>query len=317
MKRRFSGILLAALAVALTAGGARAQSAKVGTILVAHGAGEGWNAKVEAVAKLAQTGGPVEVAYLMGDGAKSHRFQDAARRLVDEGATEIVVVPLLVSSYSGHYDQIRYLAGQTDAIDEMMMHHLQMSGLERPRLNVPIHLAAALDSSPEVATVLAERVRSLATALPEQAVFIIGHGPNSAEDFAAWMKNLRPIAETVKARTGVRDVKIGLVRDDAPPEVRAEAVKEIREVILLQNALTGKPVVVVPILISTGSVSNVKLPADLEGLPVVYRGEPLLPHPAIAHWVESRVRNRGTASASAPPARSGSKMETMPTGHNY
>jgi sirohydrochlorin ferrochelatase len=315
MNRRFSSILFTALAVALSAGGAHAQTAKVGTILVAHGAGEGWNSKVEAVAKLARTGGPVEVAYLMGDGAKLHRFQDAASRLVKEGATEIVVVPLLVSSFSGHYDQIRYLSGQTDSIGAMMMHHLQMSGLERPSVKVPVRLAPALDDSPQVAAVLADRVREMAASPEEQAVFIIGHGPNSAEDFAAWMKNLRPIADSVKARTGVRDVKIGLVRDDAPPEVRAEAVREIREVILLQNALTGKPVVVVPILISTGSVSNQKLPADLEGLPVVYRGEPLLPHPAIARWVESRVKDSHLTAARTPQPAAHEGM--APMGHDH
>jgi hypothetical protein len=103
------------------------------------------------------------------------------------------------------------------------------------------------------------------------------------------MKNLRPLVDRVAAATGFRDVKVGLVRDDAPPEVRAEAVRGIRETIQLQHALTGKPVVVVPILVSTGSVSREHVPADLEGLPIVYTGEPLLPHPALARWVESRV----------------------------
>jgi sirohydrochlorin ferrochelatase len=288
MQRRFFGALLAALALA--ASSAHAQTPKVGTILIAHGADAEWNGKVETVAGLARTGGPIEVSYLMGDGAATHRFQDAARKLVAEGATEIVVVPLLVSSYSGHYDQIRYLAGQTDSIDDMMMHHLHMSGIARADVKVPVHLANAIDDSPEVARVLAERALKIATAPHEQAVFIIGHGPNSAEDHAAWMKNLRPIADSLKAITGARDVKIGLVRDDAPAEVRAEAVREVREVILLQNALTRKPVVVVPVLISTGSVSRVKLPADLADLPIVYSGEALLPHPGLARWVESRVK---------------------------
>jgi len=94
----------------------------------------------------------------------------------------------------------------------------------------------------------------------------------------------------VKELTGFRDVKIGLVRDDAEPSVRAEAVLAARELIELQHEATGRPVVVVPILISKGSVSNEKLPADLEGLPVVYGGEPILPHAAMARWIESRVR---------------------------
>ena len=55
----------------------------------------------------------------------------------------------------------------------------------------------------------------------------------------------------------------------------------------------------VPILISSGRVSAEKIPADLAGLPIVYEGTPILPHPAIARWIESRVRT--LAARSAPP----------------
>ncbi len=49
-----------------------------------------------------------------------------------------------------------------------------------------------------------------------------------------------------------------------------------------------------PILIATGQVSREKFPADLTGLPVIYRGDALLPHPGLARWVEARVRERGS-----------------------
>ncbi|MGH7445468.1 MAG: sirohydrochlorin chelatase [Longimicrobiales bacterium] len=263
--------------------------AVIGTIVIAHGAGPAWNAQVESVAALVNTGGPVEVSYLMGPAAKDHRFQDVAARLVAQGATHIVVVPLLMSSHSGHYEQIRYLAGEVDEIGETMMHHLAMAGIERANATVPVHVARAIDDSPDVARVLAERALALTDEPAAHALFIIGHGPNSAEDYAAWMSNLRPIADSVKAITGFRDVKVGLVRDDAPAPVRAEAVKRVREIIQLQYELTGRDVVVVPALISTGSVSQEKIPADLAGLPVVYTGEALLPHPGLARWVEARV----------------------------
>ena len=287
-----------ALAVVLAAPSALpAQTAgPVGTLIIAHGGGPAWDAQVETVASLVKTGGPVEVSFLMGPGAKTHRFQDAARRLVDKGAREIVVVPVLVSSHSGHYQQIRYLAGQTDSLSEQMHHHLHMAGIERADVRVPIRLTPAIDDSPEVARVLAERALALAESPREQALFLIGHGPNSAEDAAEWMRNLRPVADSVKAATGFRDVKIGLVRDDAPAEVRAQAVQGIREVIQLQHLATGRPVVVVPVLISTGSVSREKLPRDLAGLPIVYKGDALLPHPGMARWVEARVKSARTAS---------------------
>jgi len=261
----------------------------VGTIVVAHGSDAAWNAPVLEIARMAPTGGPTEVALLMGDHVAEHRFQDAAARLVARGAERIVVVPLLASSHSGHFDQIRWLAGGLEELDDAMMHHLHMAGIHRPDVDVPLALAPALDASMEIATILAERALAQAEDPSQQALYIVGHGPNSADDHAGWMQNLRLVADSVAALTGFRDVKLGLVRDDAPDAVRAEAVRSIREMIELQHALTTRDVVVVPILISKGYVTQ-KLRGDLTGLPVVFDGEGLLPHPALADWIARRVR---------------------------
>ncbi|MGH7482961.1 MAG: sirohydrochlorin chelatase [Longimicrobiales bacterium] len=266
------------------------EAGTVGTIVVAHGGSDEWNAPVIRIAGQANTGGPVEVSFLMGDAATEYRFQDAAVRLIESGARRIVVVPLLASSHSGHYDQIRYLAGDLDGLDESMMHHLHEAGIERPDVNVPIHMTRALDASMEIATILTHRALSLAEEPTGQALFIVGHGPNSAEDYAVWMRNLRPVADSVARLTGFRDVKLGLVRDDAPAPVREEAVRRIREIIELQHQLTGRDVVVVPLLISKGYISTRKLPADLSGLPIAYDGEGLLPHPELTNWIARRVR---------------------------
>jgi sirohydrochlorin ferrochelatase len=262
----------------------------VGTILVAHGADSGWNAAVEWLATQVHTGGPVSVAFLMGDGARTHTFQDAVSQLQKAGATRVVVVPILVSSHSGHYEQVRYLTRATDTLDAEMQHHLMMAGIERVPADVPLYATAALDDAPELAHVLADRARAIATAPARQAVVLIGHGPNSAEDNAAWMVNLRAVADSIRSRGGFADVQVGLVRDDAPAAVRAEAVVELRELITLENRATGQPVVVIPILIANGGMSRTTLPGDVAGLPVVYAGTALLPHAELARWVERRVR---------------------------
>ena len=286
-----SVLLSATLALPPQSPAPRGPDAKeVGTLIVAHGGGPAWDARVEKIAAEVRLPGPVGVSFLMGPGAKAHRFQDEVANLVKRGAKEIVVVPMLVSSHSGHYEQIRYLVGQRDDLDTTMMHHLHMSGIERAAGSVPLRLTKAVDDAPEVANVLADRANDLATDPSRQALFLVGHGPNSAEDYAEWMTNLRRVADTVRARTGFRSVLLDLVRDDAPPPVRAEAVARVRELIQLQHQLTGQDVVVVPVLISTGKVSTEKLPKDLEGLPMAYTSEGLLPHSGMARWVESRVR---------------------------
>ncbi len=293
-RRRIAVVALVLLGV----GGASrvdAQTARErpAAIVVAHGAEVEWNDRVREIAGLAETGGPVEVAFLMGPEAEARPFQEVVAGLVAGGASEVVVVPLLVSSHSGHYDQLRWLAGEIDSLSGYMAHHLEMAGITRPADPARVRLAAALDDAPELADVLADRALALAESPQAQALFLIGHGPNSAEDNARWMANLRSVADRVGRVTGFRDVKLGLVRDDAPAEVRAEAVRAIREMIALQRELTGRPVVVVPILVSEGRVSREKFPADLEGLDVVYSGEPILPHPALARWIARRVADPG------------------------
>lgn len=290
-------IAVAALVLLGVGGASRvdAQTARErpAAIVVAHGAEVEWNDRVREIAGLAETGGPVEVAFLMGPEAEARPFQEVVAGLVAGGASEVVVVPLLVSSHSGHYDQLRWLAGEIDSLSGYMAHHLEMAGITRPADPARVRLAAALDDAPELADVLADRALALAESPQAQALFLIGHGPNSAEDNARWMANLRSVADRVGRVTGFRDVKLGLVRDDAPAEVRAEAVRAIREMIALQRELTGRPVVVVPILVSEGRVSREKFPADLEGLDVVYSGEPILPHPALARWIARRVADPG------------------------
>ena len=263
--------------------------AVVGTLIMAHGGDSVWNAHVIDAARAARTGGPVEVSFLMGPAAKNTRFQDAVARLARAGAREIVVVPMLVSSHSGHYEQIRYLVGDSVTLDAAMEHHLHMSGIERPASRVPLRLVPALDASPQLARVLADRARAMTADPSTRALMIVGHGPNSAEDYAAWMTHLRIVADSVRATSGFRDVRVELVRDDAPALVRAEAVRRTRELIEMQHALTGHEVLVVPLLISTGSVSRDKLPRDLAGMPMVYSGEPLLPHPEMVRWIEASV----------------------------
>lgn len=266
--------------------------ASVGVLLVAHGADREWNAPVESLASQVATHGvvrgPVGVAFLMGDGATTHRFQDAVAALVKRGARRVVVVPLLVSSYSGHFEQIRYLSGKTDSLDSAMMMMLHMSGIERAP-SVSIAVTPGLDDSPELARVLSARAAAIATDRGHQALLLLGHGPNSAEDYAAWMKNLRVIADSVRAATGFATVQVELVRDDAPPAVRGEAVLRAREIVLLQHAATNRDVVIVPILVSAGAIAQTKLPADLAGLPAVYAPAPLLPDDNLVAWVERRV----------------------------
>jgi sirohydrochlorin ferrochelatase len=288
--------LLSALVITVPALNAVAQAPAHGMLLVAHGGGPGWNQQVLDLAAAVRFAGPVRVSFLMGPGASERPFQREVAALRSAGVTRVAVVPLFISSHSEHFDQLRYLVGTRDSLDAMMMHHLHMGGIERPADRTGLTLLSALDSAPELADALAERAVALVPDRAERAVLVLGHGPNGAEDYARWMAALRPVAERVRQRAGYRIAAVELVRDDAPPMVRAEAVARVREIVTWLNQITGAPVSVVPALVATGAVSQVTLKKDLEGLPVVYAGDAILPNAGMAKWVE-----RVTAAALATP----------------
>ncbi|MHB8839695.1 MAG: sirohydrochlorin chelatase [Gemmatimonadaceae bacterium] len=288
--------LLSALVLCAPALRVAAQTPATGLLVVAHGGGPDWNQQVLDLAAAVRFGGPVRVSFLMGPGASERPFQREVAALRSAGVTRIAIVPLFISSHSEHFDQLRYLVGARDSLDATMMHHLHMGGVERPADRTGLTLLAALDSAPEFADALAERAESLAPDRAHRAVLLLGHGPNGAEDYARWMAALRPVAERVRRRAGYQLAAVELVRDDAPPLVRAEAVARVREIVTWLNAVTGAPVAVVPALVATGAVSRVTLKRDLDGLPVVYAGDALLPNLGMARWVE-----RVAAAALAAP----------------
>ncbi len=76
-------------------------------------------------------------------------------------------------------------------------------------------------------------------------------------------------------------------------------VARVRGLIAMQYPVTGDSAMVVSVPISRGRTSRETFMKDLAGLPVVYSGDPLLPHPALSQWLESRVAG-GQAVAVRP-----------------
>ena len=87
--RQIVPLLIVALLVARTA------SAEQGILLLAHGGSEEWNARVTELAAKVGAARPTEIAFGMATRAS---IQGAVDRLVARGVSEIVAVPLFVSS---------------------------------------------------------------------------------------------------------------------------------------------------------------------------------------------------------------------------
>lgn len=294
--RRLLLASLFALSVPVPPGSAFAQppASDVGVLVIAHGAGETWNAPVVSAVERVRRSMPAAVGFLMGKGATPQQAYDA---LVQQGASRVVVVPLLISSHSAHAEQIRFLAGARADYP-----HAEHMHLEMVRGPVPIvTVTPAMDDDRIIADILADRARALSGEPQDETFVLVGHGPNEDDEAALWTAAMGRLASYVRASVPFRSVETRLLRDDAPKLVKDRALAELRETVAA-HAASGR-VVVVPLLLSPGSVAE-EIPTTLAGLDFAWNGHTLLPDDRIAEWILSRVHAAQPTpeQAAVPPA---------------
>jgi len=261
------------------------QSGRTGLLVVAHGATPAWNARVrETVAQVKWDRGPVEVAFLMGVEADSAGWSAGVKRLIAQGATDAIVVPLMVSTYGDHVRQIEHYAGVRSEIPEGLAEHDHRD--PQAMATLPMRVTGGLDAAPELGAILLDAWRALPAKDRTRAVLLLAHGPQTDVDAAHWSRNLGTVGQVLSAGGLAADLRIALVRDDAAPEIRAAAIQEARDTVTALATRTRDSVVVIPILVSTGSLDRLKVPGDLDGVPAAMRPAPLAPSPRLARWIE-------------------------------
>lgn len=252
---------------------------KVGVLILAHGGSRSWDAQVKQLAQdLSEAEQrPVEVAFGM---AHPSSIQKGLKRLEKKKVQGAIVIPLFVSSHSDIMRHNRYILGLS-AVPE--------PGYEAKQVETsfPIVLTEALNDSQEVGEVLTERARSLSQNPSQETVLLVGHGPVDDADEMLWRSDMNRLAEEVKSAGGFHEVLALTMRDDAQPEIVAQAAKELQNTV--QARSQKGPVLVVPLLISKGGVEH-KIVQRLGNANYRFTAEGLLPHPKILEWARRRIQ---------------------------
>jgi sirohydrochlorin ferrochelatase len=305
MKRVHRVVLCVVMAGWSTA--AFAQSpAKSGVLLLAHGGSAQWNERVADVAKAVDGSMPTEVAFGMASRAS---IQSAVDKLAARGVTEIVAVPLFVSSHSSVITSTEFLLGLRNdapkdlAIFAKMNHasHSAPAAADHSAHGVPavdpaspvtttlkIRMSPALNRHPLIGAIVADRAKSISTTPEKEAVILVAHGPVPDEDNRRWLDDMGVLAEQTKASATYASVDYMTVRDDAGPAMREAATKELREKVQAQVAL-GRRVLIVPHLMSFGGIEQ-GVRKRLEGLEYTMTDRALMPDDRIVEWVMANAK---------------------------
>jgi sirohydrochlorin cobaltochelatase len=291
---------------------ARTSFADPGILLLAHGGSAEWNARVTGLAAQVDRTRPTEVAFGM---ATRATMQAAIDRLAARGVTEIVAVPLFVSSWSSVITSTEYLLGLRAEAPAALaayakMNHAQPApaatsgsasagheghataadGTTPVKSPVPIRMTPALNDHPIVAEILASRARSISRNPAEEALLIVAHGPNEDEDNRRWLADMASLATRIGSTARFASIDYVTLRDDAPKVVRDQATAEIRQLVERRTE-ERRRVLIVPLLVSFGGIER-GLRGRLEGLTYTMADAGLMPDDRLVTWVMAMAEER-------------------------
>lgn len=299
-----------ALAVSPAVGQPATAQGRPGVLLMAHGGAPEWNQRVERIAADARRHAPVEVAFGMASRAS---LQGAIDRLVAAGVTEVVAVPLFVSSWSSVITSTEFLLGlraeaPADLAIFAKMDHSRHGAAAGPSADhaghaghaghpgtpapdpttpvdspVPVRMTSALNRHPLVGAILVDRARAVSASPADEAVVLVAHGPVPDDDNRRWLDDMAVLAGHVRDSAPYAAVHYLTVRDDAGPALREAATRELRELVTRESA-AGRRVLVVPHLLSFGGIERGIL-KRLEGLDYTMAEQALIPDARILDWV--------------------------------
>lgn len=245
---------------------------KTGVLIISHGSrDQAWVSIVEeAVSHLAlEEEMPVAVSFL--ELVEGRLIQDGIDSLEDAGVTDIIVIPLFVSSGSTHVDEIEYALGAKPAPEKE-------TDLEPFSVKARVHYGYPVDDDPDIAVMIWDKLRGLSKHPERETILLVGHGSVHDGFRQRWQQGISSLAERVRRISGAAAADYGLLN---PNSVRSK-VEYWQE--------QGHDVLVAPLFLSEGYFTKHVIPERLRGLEYAYSGQTLLPHPLLPHWIEQQVK---------------------------
>ncbi|WP_342773857.1 sirohydrochlorin chelatase [Cohnella pontilimi] len=244
---------------------------KPGILIISHGSREpGWVSLVDNTVRrcrrwLSKFDVPLEAAFL--ELVEGRLIQDGIDRLEAQGVTDMLAIPLFISSGSTHVDEIGWALGAYPQCRSE-------TDLTPFRLDVRLTYGRPIDDDPEIAEILGERAASLSSDPARETLLFIGHGSDKPEFREAWRRGLNGLASVVRERGGYADADFAMLR----PDLAAEAASALR------RRHPEAAVLAVPVFLSEGYFTRHVIPQRLAGLDCRYSGQALMPHPQVARW---------------------------------
>lgn len=247
---------------------------KQGVLVIAHGSSNNhWVEQVDTCICQVQLDVPIAAGFL--EMVENRTIADAVRHLEKSEVTEIVAIPLFVSSGSTHIEEIRYLLGLEKnpriKVDQEPIEHQSV-----------IRLLPPMNDHPFILDILAERVEGISTNIANERIVLVGHGSDLPWFQAEWEKVASSIASRLQKKVRAKSISYAFT---LPDTLRTTLEEETRK----------DTVVLIPLFLSEGYFTRKKIPSRAEGFTYKYDGKAYLPHPNVSRWIEAVAKENLSA----------------------
>ena len=260
---------------------------EIGVLGLGHGYGDDGDGQFKAA--YGQVAGEYPTAVGLGMAMMSSgHIQSAVEQLEAAGAKTIVVLPTEIGEPTNLTRQWDYIFGRID----------ESAYLDVPRVQTRARVvfASTPTSSPVVARILTDNLKSLSRDPANEVGVIIAHGPTDADQNDKELRDLAAHAKYMKETLGLAEVLYATLQDDAPRDVRQANVDRLRARIQAATD-AGQRVLVTPVLITgRGGVSQ-RIRKDLDGLTYELADVGLAESPRFGEWVSESIASATTADA--------------------
>ncbi len=247
---------------------------KRGVLVISHGSREqAWVDLVDnAIHQLPLRGNlPVAASFL--EIVEGRLIQDGIDQLESQGVTDILVIPLFVSSGSTHVNEIAYALGVIDAPSFE-------SDLAPFRVHATITYGSPIEHGQYVAQMIWDKAKAVSRDPKREALVLIGHGSSHDGFRQRWEQGLAGLAAQVQGIGGLAAADFALLR---PESARSKVEYWQKE--------RGMRVIAAPLFLSEGYFIREVIPKRLEGLEYAYSGKSLLPHPLLSVWIDEQIQD--------------------------
>jgi sirohydrochlorin ferrochelatase len=247
---------------------------KYGVLVISHGSRNAeWVYLVDQAVAAVEMDSDIPIYSSFLELIEGRLIQDGIYSLERQGVTDILVVPLFVSSGSTHIDEISYALG---VIPEPNLE----TDIEPLDIQARIHFGSPIDDDEEIVQILYGKIQPLSQQPDREIVLLVGHGSVEKGFHLRWRKGLELLAARLKILGGFDEVDVAML---LPDQVKRK----------MKTWMKKKPehtVIVAPLFLSEGYFTNQVIPLRMQGFSYKYNGKAILPHPLISRWMEKQIR---------------------------